>query len=280
MTSPPNIADHSTLRLRRRRAARDPALFLHEEAAFEIEERLEEVNKTFTAPLLIGHVTDPLARLLPEAEAIPDDAELNTSRAAHDLVVHSFALHWADDPVGQMAQSRLAMKPDGMFLAVMFGGATLQELRTSISEAESRITGGLSPRVLPMADLRDLGGLLDRAGFALPVADNRKITVRYPSLKKLTQDLRGMGETNALVGRKRTLAPRSLFELAEEIYRQHFSDDDGYLQATFELVFLTGWAPAETQPKPLKPGSAQQRLADALGVAEFEVKNSDTPSQR
>lgn len=280
MNGIPRITDTDALRRRRQRAARDPVLFLHEEAASEIEERLAEINKSFTAPLLIGHATAPMRALFPAAPVIHDDQRLNVPPSAHDLVLHSFALHWADDPVGQMVQSRLALGPDGLFLAVLFGGATLNELRASLAEAETRLSGGLSPRVLPMADLRDLGGLIGRAGLALPVADSVKLTVRYPSLRRLIHDLRGMGETNALHARHRTPPSRRLFDLAEEIYRQHFSDGDGFLTATFEIVFLTGWAPSDNQQKPLKPGSAQQRLADALGTDEQGTGDPAAPRTR
>ena len=150
-------------------------------------------------------------------------------------------------------------------------GATLQELRASLAEAEAKTSGGLSPRVLPMADLRDLGGLLQRAGLALPVADSQTFRVRYPSLQKLAQDLRGMGETNALLSRNTHYASRTLFDEAEAIYKTNFNDD-GYLVATFEVIFLTGWAPSDNQPKPLKPGSATARLSDALGVPETPLK--------
>lgn len=268
MTGTPKITDSDALSRQRRRAARDPVLFLHEEAAAEVKERLAEVNKSFTSPLMIGHVTAPFAALFPKATVIPDDPALSIERQAHDLVLHSFGLHWSDDPVGQMVQSRLALKPDGLFVGVLLGGATLNELRTALAEAETRMTGGLSPRVLPMADLRDLGDLLSRAGLALPVADSLKLTVRYPTLTRLLHDLRGMGETNALFARHRRTPPRALFRNAEEIYRRHFADDQGFLTATFEIVFLTGWAPSDSQQKPLRPGSAQKRLADALGVEE------------
>ncbi|MBT8416741.1 MAG: SAM-dependent methyltransferase [Silicimonas sp.] len=280
MKSVREITDMNALRLHRRRATREPALFIHEVAADELKERLDEVNKSFTSPLLVGHITDPLERLLPSAKQILDDKLLSAEREAHDLVLHSFALHWADDPVGQLVQARLALKPDGLFLAVMFGGSTLNELRTSLAEAESRLTGSLAPRVLPMAELRDLGGLLGRAGFALPVADCHKISVRYPSLAKLVTDLRGMAETNALVHRRREIPPKSMFALAEQIYREHFSDGDGYLLATFELVFLTGWAPSGNQPRPLRPGSAKRRLSDALGVEELGIPDTDNPRTR
>ncbi len=267
MTDAPSLTDRTALALHRTRASAQPAWFLHEEAVVEIEERLGEVNKECMKPLLVGHASPPLRALFPDAPAIEDDDRLAFEQAAHDLVIHAFGLHWADDPVGQLVQSRLALEPDGLFLGVMFGGATLQELRACLAEAETRLTGGLSPRVLPMGDIRDLGGLLQRAGLALPVADGRKLTVRYPDLATLVRDLRGMGETNALAERHRAMPHRELFRLAEEIYRKHFAEDD-YLVATFELVFLTGWAPDDNQPRPLRPGSANTRLADALGVPE------------
>ncbi len=266
MTSAPKLTNRKALGLHRARAARAPVDFLHQAVADELEERLAEVNKSFNAPLLIGPSLPPIRSLFPNAPLIEDSPELTITRGAHDLAIHAFGLHWADDPIGQMVQSRLALKRDGLFLGVMFGGATLNELRTSLAEAEVKLTGGLSPRVLPMADLRDLGSLLQRAGFALPVADSQTFTVRYPSLKKLARDLRGMGETNALESRNRT-TPRNLFTQTEGIYAKNFNDG-GYLTATFEVIFLTGWAPADTQPQPLKPGSAQSRLSDILGVPE------------
>ena len=280
MTGAPRITDFAALDRQRHRAARNPVLFLHDEAAAEIEERLTEINKSFTAPLLIGHATQPFRNLFPEAPVIADDARLAVQPSSHDLVLHGFALHWADDPIGQMVQSRLALKPDGLFIGILFGGATLNELRTSLAEAETRLSGGLSPRVLPMADIRELGSLLGRAGLALPVADSIKLTVRYPSLARLVADLRGMGETNALHARHKSTPPRALFALTEDLYRQHFSDADGYLTATFEIVFLTGWAPSENQQKPLRPGSAHSRLADALGVEERPTGDPVAPRTR
>ena len=274
MSGAPILTDRETLGLHRARAAAKPALFLHEEAAAEIEERLAEVNKSFNAPAIVGHVTPPISSLFRGVLPVSDAPQLPLKSAEHDLLVHAFGLHWADDPVGQLVQSRLALKPDGLFLGVLFGGTTLQELRASLAEAESRLTGGLSPRVLPMADLRDLGGLLQRAGFALPVADSRKLRVRYPDLATLVEDLRGMGETNALNDRLKVVPKRALFTEAERIYRQNFADD-GYLVATFELVFLTGWAPADSQPKALQPGSAKARLAEALGVSETSLNKDE-----
>ena len=271
MSDAPQLTDRSALALHRARAARAPVTFLHDAVADELKERLAEVNKTFNAPLLIGHVSEAIGSVCPDAPQIDDVPQLEIRSAAHDLVIHAFGLHWADDPVGQLVQSRLALKPDGHFLGVLFAGTTLQELRASMAEAETRLTGGLSPRVLPMADLRDLGGLLQRAGFALPVADSQTFTVRYPSLTKLVHDLRGMGETNALAAREKQSLKRAFFAEVENIYSQNFSDD-GYLVATFEVVFLAGWAPSDTQPKPLRPGSATARLSDALGVTETPLK--------
>ena len=248
MTDTPRLTDRKALALHRARAARKPEFFLLNEAAADLEERLSEVKKAFTKTAIVGGLRGPFEEILPHSVSIPDDETLGLGRAAHDLVVHAMALHWADDPVGQLVQSRLALEPDGLFVAVFFGGQTLHELRTALAQAEAQVTGGLSPRVLPMGDLRDLGGLLQRAGFALPVADNRTITVRYKKLADLVRDLRGMGETNALSTRHRSHANRTLFAEAERQYRTHFSDDDGYLIATFEVVFLTGWAPDESHP--------------------------------
>lgn len=268
MSSAPRLTDRDALLKHRARAAARPAWFLHDEAADEIQERLEEVNKTFHAPALVGHISPAIAQLFPDIPAVEDGETLNLKAGAHDLVVHSFALHWADDPVGQLVQSRLALRPDGLFLGVMFGGTTLQELRACLAEVETRWTGGLSPRVLPLADMRDLGALLQRAGFALPVADSRRVTVRYSSILSLVHDLRGMGENNALAARRKKGLSQGFLKDLERMYRDSFTDEDGYLTATFELVYLTGWAPSETQPKALRPGSAKSRLADALGVKE------------
>ena len=273
------LTDRAAL-LRNRSRMQEQALFLHSEAASEISERLDEVNKSFTAPALVGHASAAFLNEFPNAVTVLDDERLNLTHAAHDLVIHALSLHWADDPIGQMVQSRLALRPDGLFIAVMFAGETLKELRTCLAEAEVKLTGGLSPRVLPMADLRDLGGLLQRAGFALPVADSRKLTVRYPNMTALLRDLKAMGEGNALIERRKTTPHRNLFKKAEALYAKHFADDDGYLRATFELVFLTGWAPSDTQQQPLQPGSAKSRLADALGVNEAKTGDPVAPRRR
>lgn len=280
MTQLSILTDRKALDQHRRRALLRPEYFLYREIAADLKERLSEINKSFSKPAIVGGLTNPFEDVLRQPVTSKDTETLSLEKEAHDLVVHAMALHWSDDPVGQIVQSRLALEPDGVFVGIMFGGQTLNELRTVLSEAEARVSNGISPRVLPMGDLRDLGGLLQRAGLALPVADSRTITVRYKSLADLVRDLRGMGETNALSQRQRTTPRKRLFEKAEEIYRQHFSDEDGLLLATFEVVFLTGWAPSESQPKPLRPGSASQRLADALGTVEQPSGEGITPPKR
>ncbi|WP_342773465.1 methyltransferase domain-containing protein [Aliishimia ponticola] len=219
---------------------------------------------------MTGH-PDFWSELFNDANIVADDDILQLEEGAHDLVVHAMALHWANDPVGQLIQCRRALKPDGLFLAVLPSGQTLNELRSVLTEAEVSIRGGLSPRVMPMADIRDLGGLLQRAGFALPVADLTPLAVEYDDLLALGRDLRAMGEGNALGGRQRSLTRRDLFALAHQIYAQRFPGDQKALRATFELVTLTGWAPASSQPQPLRPGSAQARLADALKTDETRL---------
>ena len=203
---------------------------------------------------------------------VPDDPVLDLRPGAHDLVIHALALHWADDPVGQLIQCRRALRPDGLLLAVTFGGESLFELRAALASAEAKLLGGLSPRVAPMAEIRDLGALLQRAGFALPVADADRRTVSYPSALHLMRDLRAMGETNALAARHRSAPPRALFAEAARLYREAHGGEahgaEGRVTATVEMIHLAGWAPHESQPKPLRPGSAAARLADALGAAE------------
>jgi hypothetical protein len=170
-----------------------------------------------------------------------------------------------------LVQIRRALKPDGLFLAALLAGATLTELRQSFAAAESEIEGGVSPRVAPFADLRDLGALMQRAGFALPVADADRLTARYDSALALMRDLRRMGATNALVERRRTPLRRATLMRMAEIYAGRFADADGRVRATFEIVWLSGWAPHPSQQQPLKPGTAKTRLADALGTREIST---------
>ncbi len=274
---PPELFDRDLLVQRRRRAARAPVDFLWREIADQLQERLTEVNRRFTRPALVGPVPPEFARIAGiEAPVLAEDTPtLALGRGAHDLVLHAFSLHHANDPVGQLIQSRLALAADGLFVGILFTGRTLAELRAALAEAETEVTGGLSPRVAPMGDIRDLGSLLQRAGFALPVADTILLTVTYETPLHLMRDLRGMGETNVMHARRRTPMPRRLLERACEIYTRHYLTDTGRIRASFEIAFLTGWAPAATQPQPLRPGSARMRLADALGTDETRLREDD-----
>jgi len=271
MQTPPLLTDRVALARNRARAARNPALFLHQDAAGEVQERLNDVNRKFTRPAIITPFAPVWQARMPGAKVIADDDVLDLGLGAHDLVIHALCLHWANDPVGQLVQCRRALCPDGLFLGVLFGGQTLTELRACLAEAEAALTGGLSPRVLPMGEIRDLGGLLQRAGYALPVADSVAQTVTYPDALRLMADLRAMGEANALAQRLRHPARRGLFADAAARYASTFPAEGGRIRATFEMIYLTGWAPAESQPKPLRPGSAAQRLADALGTLEMPL---------
>ena len=272
MQTPPLLTDRTALHRNRARAER-AALFLHDEVALEVQERLAEVNRAFTDAALIT----PFANLwsFAGAKLVPDEEVLDLQAGGHDLVVHALALHWANDPVGQLVQCRRALRPDGLFLGFLFGGQTLAELRACLAQAEAEVTGGLSPRVLPMAEIRDLGALLQRAGFALPVADSFTKTVTYADFGRLLHDLRAMGEGNALAARLRRPTGRAVFARAAALYAAHHSLPDGRLTATFEIIGLTGWAPHESQQKPLRPGSAVQSLADALATREMPLPDTE-----
>lgn len=266
------LTDRAALDLHRARARADgSAWFLHGAAAAEVQERLKDVNRIFTDAAVVTAFPDIWAEAVPGARLVVDGDVLDLGAGAHDLIVHAMCLHWADDPVGQLIQCRRALRDDGLLLVAVPGGETLTELRAALGRAEAEVTGGLSPRVAPMGEIREMGALLGRVGLALPVADVTTTTVRYRDLSHLARDLRAMGETNALAARHRRIPPRTLFRRADGIYRAAFADGDG-IRATFQTVFLTGWAPSETQQKPLRPGSARARLADALGVAETKAK--------
>jgi SAM-dependent methyltransferase len=200
-----------------------------------------------------------------------DEEALPFGDGSLDLVVSGLALQFVNDLPGTLVQVRRALKPDGLFLAALIGGETLTELRQSFAAAESEVEGGLSPRVAPFADVRDLGGLLQRAGFALPVTDVDRVTVRYGTPLALMHDLRRMGATNVLVERRRQVLRRATLMRMLEIYASRFADADGRIRATFEIVWLSGWAPHDSQQKPLKPGSAQRRLAEALNTTEVSA---------
>ncbi|MBP7000055.1 methyltransferase domain-containing protein [Amaricoccus sp.] len=285
---PPDLFDRDLLALRRARAAAapgGPADFLHAVAADEVADRLAAVNRRFHAPAIVGPRAALWAERLRAAETPPArtaaDAEiLDLAPGGHDLVVHALALHWANDPVGQLVQCRRALAPDGLFVGALFGAGTLAELRAALAEAEVAETGGLSPRVAPMGEIRDLGGLMQRAGFAMPVADSLRVEASYADALALMRDLRAMGETNVMRARLRRPTRRRVIARAAALCQDRLAGPDGRVRAGFEIVFLTGWAPAEGQPKALRPGSAGARLADALGVAEQSAGERAGPGRR
>jgi SAM-dependent methyltransferase len=194
-----------------------------------------------------------------------------------DLVISDLSLHWVNDLPGCLLQVRQSLKSDGLFLAAMLGGDTLSELRQSLMEAELAETGGTGPRVSPFADLRDAGSLLQRAGFALPVIDGDRLAVTYPDILKLMHDLRGMGESNAVRVRASRSVDRAIVARANELYRRRFSDGEGRLVATFQIIYLTAWAPAAGQQRALAPGSARTRLAEALDTTEMPAGDKARP---
>ncbi|MGR3485360.1 MAG: SAM-dependent methyltransferase [Paracoccaceae bacterium] len=256
----PALFDRAALARNRARAT-DAAL--HEHVAAEVEDRLTMVNRRFTRPAVVTPAPGAWG-WLEGATLIPDAPTLNLSAGAHDLVVHAMALHWAEDPVGQLIQMRRALVPDGLALAVLPGGRTLVELREALARAEAEVTGGLSSRVAPMADIRDLGGLMARAGLAMPVADARTLTLDHADPLALMRDLRAAGEQGALAARPRRATRRAVLTRAAELMPRR---PDGRVETTVELITLTGWAPAEGQPRALRPGSATHRLEDALARA-------------
>ncbi len=279
MADAPKLFDHTLLAARRaRRTAPADADFLLRHAAEDLGERLSAIMRPF--PDIADAATpgdafrETLQRVRPSSRIIaaglsesPHEV-LDSSLHNLDLITSGLALQHANDLPGALIQIRRALKPDGLFLGCLLGGATLTELRQALTEAESEVTGGVSPRVMPFADVRDMGGLLQRAGFALPVADSETVTVRYADMFGLMADLRAMGGSNVLHARLRRFTPRAVFLRAAAIYPRRFADPDGRIRATFEIVWLSGWAPHESQQKPLRPGSAKQRLADALGAVE------------
>jgi SAM-dependent methyltransferase len=278
----PQIFDHRTRALHRARASGQSFLAL--EAAAGVAERAGAANRSFQNALEIGSqdasftVLKPLASHWTRA-AFGVNETLALEPESFDLAVGALALHGVNDLPGALIQIRRALKPDGLFVAALFGGETLNELRDSFAAGEEQIRGGTSPRVSPFADVRDLGGLLQRAGFNLPVADVERTVVRYGAFQTLVDDLRAAGETNALVQRARTALRRDVLAASLAHYAAHHAEPDGRLRATFDIVYLTGWTPHESQQKPLRPGSAKTRLADALGTKERGAGDT-TPKPR
>ena len=274
-------------RKRRARATFRDASFLHERVAADLADRLEVIPRPFPHVLILGgyeafdlemQIRDDLPRRIgrslvvradfSDGDVTIDPEHLPFAPSSFDLIVSPLALHWINDLPGALIQLRLALKPDGLLLASLFGGETLHELRLSLIEAESEFTGGAGPRVSPFADLQDIASLLQRAGFALPAADRDVVTVRYGEPMRLLADLRAMGETSALRERNPRALSRRILVRAFEIYRERYADEDNRVRASFEILTATGWSPHESQQKPLKPGSAKARLADALKTEE------------
>jgi SAM-dependent methyltransferase len=277
MASNPNAApilfDRALLRARRSSAEkRGAATFLLDRVAEDMAERLHAVLRAFAVCADIGtpgdQVRSALARRVGELASVdlPDSETepLSLAPGSIDLAVSALALHFVNDLPGVLAQIRRAVKPDGLLLAAMIGGDTLTELRQSFAAAEAELEGGISPRVALFADLRDVGALLQRAGFALPVTDVERIVVRYDNALALMQDLRRMGATNVLVERRRVPTRRATLLRMAQIYSERFADPDGRIRATFDVIWLSGWAPHKSQQQPLQPGSAKASLAEAV----------------
>jgi len=292
MAGSPLIFDRALLRRRRRRATTiGPVDFLIDRVAADLAERLGAVLRRFDRALVLGVSGEAVRAALAGLGSVgtvvvadslvparcgglfvgADEETLPFCDATFDLVVSALALQFVNDLPGALIQIRRSLKPDGLFLAALIGGETLTELRQAFAAAESEVEGGVSPRVAPFADLRDLGALLQRAGFALPVTDTDRVVVRYDTAFALMRDLRRMGATNVLIDRRRTPLRRATLLRMAEIYGERFSGSDGRIRATFEIVWLSGWAPHPSQQQPLKPGSAKTRLADALGTREISA---------
>ena len=298
------VFNRQTVRRHRDRAAArlDDHDFLFREAAERLGDRLLDVKRTFPMALDLGCHTGQLARALCAGDRpggietliqcdlspamarragplvlAADEEALPFAGETFDLIISNLSLHWVNDLPGALAQIRRALKPDGLFLASMLGGETLGELRRALAEAEIAEEDGLSPRISPMAEVRDLGGLLLRAGFALPVADTDTLTVMYEEPMKLMADLHAMGETNAVTESRKGFTRRGTLMAAAARYAELFADDSGRVPATFEIITLTGWAPDPSQQQPLAPGSAEARLADALDTVEISAGEKAKP---
>ncbi|UYN94143.1 MAG: methyltransferase domain-containing protein [Enhydrobacter sp.] len=289
------VFDRATLRLRRQRSAHhwDRHAFLKREIAQRLAERLADVRRIFPLALDLGCHGDEVAQALAGRPAVErlvrsdlspafarradgaalvaDEEALPFAPRVFDLVLSAMTLHWVNDLPGTLVQIGRILKEDGLFLAAMLGGGTLWQLRQALAAAESEIEGGLSPRISPFADLRDAAGLLQRAGFALPVADSETIEVEYDDALALMRDLNAMGESNLVVERRRGATRRDTLARAATIYGERFTCSSGRVEASFEVLFLHGWVPHGSQQKALRPGSAGERLATALGTTEYST---------
>lgn len=288
------VFDRALLRRRRDRAAARIADydFLLRDVAASLNDRLAMVKKEFPVMLDLGGAHGVLAEYLRQRAGtqmvvtsdispmlaaqnpqgiVADEECLPFAKSSLDAVVSNLSLHWVNDLPGALLQIRHALKPDGLFMAAVLGGETLRELRECLMQAEMALTGGASPRVSPFIDLRDMGALMQRAGFALPVVDNDIVTVDYSNALQLMQDLRGMGASNATLNRLTKPTRKSVLMEAARLYHEKYADAQGRIPATFDIIYAIGWAPHESQPKPLQPGTAKNRLADALKVVETKV---------
>ncbi|TVR98417.1 MAG: methyltransferase domain-containing protein [Rhodospirillales bacterium] len=299
--SPVQVFDRRLLRHRRDRAAAGLADydFLLTEVGERLADRLDDIRRRFPMALDLGCHHGALARCLngrggverliqtdlsprmaaaaPSPALAADEEALPFAAGTFDAAFSLLSLHWVNDLPGTLLQLRHALKPDGLLLVAMLGGDTLHELRTALAEAEMDLEGGLSPRVSPFADVRDAGMLLQRAGFALPVVDRETLTVSYADAFRLMRDLRGMAAANAVAERRRGMTRRATLLAAATGYADRFADADGRIPATFEVLYLTAWAPHPEQPRPLRPGSAASRLADALGTEELSAGEKARP---
>ena len=299
MSTPSPLFDTAVLRHRLSRAVTGGyAGFLLARVAEDLDDRLSAVLRDFRTVVDVAspdrRVFEGLARRYPEARpfrvaslpeigpgtVLGDPEALPVATGSVDLAVSALALQAVNDLPGTLVQIRRALRPDGLFVACLLGGATLTELRQCLTQAESETTGGVSPRVAPFVAIREAGRLLQRAGFALPVADSDNLTVRYSDAFALMRDLRAMGMTNPLHDRRRHPTRRATLLRAAQLYQERFADPDGRIRATFEILWLSGWAPHESQQKPLKPGSATARLADALGTVELKGDPNGTGDPR
>jgi SAM-dependent methyltransferase len=302
MTDEILVFDRAAVRAHRERAALLPRAdrFLRDEVQARLVDRLNDVKPRFELALDLGGGDGGLAPLMAaagrsarivtldparrfavrQADAVIGEEEaLPFAAGSFDLVVSTLGLHWTNDLPGALWQICRVLRPDGLLLAALFGGETLWELREALTLAELEVSSGSAPRVSPFADLREAGALLQRAGFALPVVDGELLTLTYPDALALMRELRALGETNALRHRQRGFTRRAVLLRAAELYRARFGDAAGRIPASFQIITLTGWAPAESQPRPLKPGSAKTRLADALGAVEHKAGEAARPGR-